>query len=144
MSPKPKTRADIEAILARVRYLDRTFHLLPKGDGWLVRLSYVEADVETGAEELQQSRKWYVSPWSTETEIVETAFACAERSALHVLKEHFTYEGHRIYSPHFSVRARIALCERGEFDRREDARTPKERRPGPAKVERQSAARRLL
>jgi hypothetical protein len=114
-----KTRDEIEAVIARVRYEDRIFTLTPKGDGYLLQLSYYEADVETGKRELQKSRKHYVSPFSTETEIVETAFLCASRSSEHVLREHFTYMGERIYSPHFHVTARLDMCGLERFDKRE-------------------------
>jgi hypothetical protein len=116
-----KTKTEIEAILARVHFLDRRFLLLAKGDGFLLQLAYEEADVERPGSPpvLQKSRKHYVSPWATETEIVETAFLCAERSWLHVLKEHFTYRGRRVYSPHFHVGARLMMCDEGRFDGRE-------------------------
>jgi hypothetical protein len=59
-----------------------------KGDGYPLQLSYREPDVETGEMALQRARKWYVSPWMTETEIVETAFKACRVSSDHVLKEH--------------------------------------------------------
>lgn len=120
---RAKTQGEIEEILAHVSYADRTFELLPKGDGFLLRLFYMEKDVETGKMELQKSRKHYVSPYMTESEIVETAFLCAQRSSEHVLREHFTYQGARIYSPHFHVRERLEICRHQLFDARLPADT---------------------
>ena len=116
---KRKTREEIEAVLAQIKYEDRVFALMPKGDGYLLQLSYYEADVETGTHALQKSRKHYVSPYMTESEIVETAFLCAQRSSEHVLREHFLYKGNRVYSPHFDVAARLNLCVGEAFDKRE-------------------------
>lgn len=113
-----KTKADIERIVKQISFMDRDFRVLEKGDGFLLQLSYYEEDIETGKLELQRARKWYVSPWMTETEIVETAFAACRRSMDHVLKEHFTYKGERVYSPHFDVNARIKMCKDKKFDRR--------------------------
>lgn len=117
---RPLSLADVAEIVGKVRFLDRKFRVLEKGDGFLVQLEYVEADVHTGRPELQRSRKWYVSPWSTETEIVETCFAACQRSMMHVVGEHFTYAGRRVYSPHFTIGGRIELVDAGFFDSRED------------------------
>lgn len=110
----------IRAILDDVKFSDREFLLMRKGDGFLVQMRYLEADIErpdAGPVE-QKTRKWYVSPFMTEGELVETCFAMVCRSQMHVAAEHFTYKGRRVYSPHFDVRARIALCDAGSYDKR--------------------------
>lgn len=114
------TLESIRRILDRVRFLDREFHVMPKGDGFLIQLSYYEADIHTGKREIQKSRKHYVSPWMTVTEIVDTVFYMVMRSQEHVTREHFTYDGIRVQSPHFHINARMtaAACE----DKREDER----------------------
>jgi len=117
-----KTFAEIQAIIGAVKFMDRELRLLEKGDGYLLQLSYQEPDVETGELALQRTRKWYISPWMTETEIVETAFKACRTSMDHVLKEHFLYKGRRVYSPHFTIEARIEACDEGHFDEREDDR----------------------
>ena len=116
---KAKTLEQVKAIVANVSFMDRTFRVLQKGDGFLLQLEYFEADINTGKVEKQRARKWYVSPFSTETEIVETAFKACRTSMEHVLKEHFLYDGARIYSPHFNVRARVMLAEQNDFDGRD-------------------------
>jgi hypothetical protein len=114
-----KTIEEVQAIIESVKFLDRQFRVLPKGDGYLLQLQYMEADIHTNKEELQGSRKWYISPYATESEIVETAFACVQRSMLHVIGEHFLYKGKRVYSPHFSIEERINLCNKDSFDSRD-------------------------
>lgn len=88
----------------------RVFH---KGDGFLVQLTYYEADVERPGSppELQSARKWYVSAHSTDTEIVRTAWKAVLCSLEHRLGEHFTYRGRRVFGPHIDIDAldRIAL-----------------------------------
>lgn len=115
---KRKSFEEVRAIVANVSFMDRTFRVLEKGDGYLLQIQYMEVDIVTGKLEKQSARKWYVSPFSTETEIVETAFKAARVSMDHVLKEHFKYEGVRVYSPHFNVRARMALAEAKDHDGR--------------------------
>ena len=114
-----KTIEEVKAIVEGVQFMDRTFRVLPKGDGYLLQLQYMEADIHTGKEELQSSRKWYISPYATESEIVETAFACVQRSMLHVIGEHFLYKGRRVYSPHFLIEERLNLCDQNNFDSRD-------------------------
>lgn len=117
---KAKTRAEIEEIISRVAFMDRKFRLLDKGDGYLLQLEYYEADIDdpTGPPLLQRSRKWYISPHMTETEIVETAFTMCVRSMYHITREHFTYKGARVYSPHFDIEARLEMAGSKRFDRR--------------------------
>jgi hypothetical protein len=116
----PLTKEDVERIVAGVSFLDRRFRVLEKGDGFLVQLEYDERCVVTGELKLQRARKWYVSPWSTETEVVETCWAAVCRSQMHVAGEHFTYRGRRVYSPHFNVEARVELVDGDRFDAREE------------------------
>jgi len=117
MQPK-KTFADVYNIVMSVQFMDREIRLGNMGNGFFLQVQYMEADVETGVVEKQQARKWYISPYSTESEIVETAFKACRTSMDHVLKEHFLYKGRRIYSPHFDVNARIAMCDARQYDAR--------------------------
>lgn len=114
-----KTIEDVQDIVNEIRFLNRGIIVMPKGDGYLLQICYYEEDVDHPERlVLQQARKWYVSSWATETEIVETAFAACARSMQHVVQENFTYKGRRIYSPHFDVSARIELVDATRYDRR--------------------------
>jgi|SRR5678816_2881123 len=121
MSQPQLSRSDIEKILKDVSFMDRQFLLLDKGDGFLIQMSYMEPDVDhpEAGPVLQKTRKWYVSPFMTETEIVETCWAAAQRSMLHVAGENFKYRNKRVYSPHFDIYARMYLCDHNCFDARE-------------------------
>jgi hypothetical protein len=119
MGGQPKKgMEEVQSIIAGVKFMDRTFRVEPLGQGYFLQVQYMEEDVETGEVALQQARKWYISPYSTETEIVETAFKACRVSMDHVLKEHFLYLGRRVYSPHFDIRARMELCDAKRFDGR--------------------------
>ena len=119
MTQSKKTCADITAIIDNIKFEDREFRLLEKGDGFLFQVWYMEPDVETGKMERQMARKWYISPYATETEIIETVYAACQRSILHSLAERFTYKGRRIYSPHFHIEDRLEMCDRERYDRRD-------------------------
>ena len=126
MSQYKMSRKEVEEILSGVKFMDRTFRLLDKGDGWLLQMQYMEPDIEKPGSEpvLQSTRKWYVSPFMTPSEVVETAWACVCRSMLHVASEHFTYKGRRVYSQHFDVETRIEMCDQYDFDGREPIAQP--------------------
>lgn len=115
---KAKSVHDVRWIISQINFPGRQLWLGVMGDGYYIQVRYFEKDVDTGIEARQHARKWYISPWATETEVVETAYAALCRSALHVVGEHFQYKGRRIYSPHLDVNARLALCESKSFDTR--------------------------
>lgn len=118
MGQPKKTYDEVLEIVGRIEFMDRKVVVSQVGEGYHLQVQYMEVDVDTGKMELQKARKWYISPYSTETEIVETAFKACRTSMDHVLKEHFLYRGRRVYSPHFDINARIAMCDAKQFDGR--------------------------
>lgn len=121
MAQERLTVDKIQAIVNQLSFMDRSFRIMEKGDGFLLQMQYMEPDVEKPGSEpvLQSTRKWYISPFMTESEIVETAWACVQRSMMHVASENFTYKGRRIYSQHFNVDARLETCDANWFDARQ-------------------------
>lgn len=108
----------VRAILADIQIFDRTFKLTPFADhagdevvhGWHLQVCYFEPDIETGKVELQESRQWPITDTMDETAIVDTVFAAVMRSYDHVVKEHFTYKGERVFSPHFTIKQRLSMA----------------------------------
>jgi hypothetical protein len=120
MSQPKKTFQEVQDIIDGIRFRDREFKLMIKGDGFLLQMSYYEPDVtKLGSPPVKQStRKWYISSYSTDSEVVETCFAMVCRSQLHVAGEHFTFHGRQVYSPHFNILKRMELCDLEVFDGR--------------------------
>lgn len=114
---KRKTPKEIEAIVAEVSIgdlYDRPhFRLLQKDDGFLLQFIYFEASVnDPGSEPIEQRcRKWYMSAFSTKTEIVRTAFKAVQASMMHRLGEHFRYRGKQIHSPHLHVDGLLEIAD---------------------------------
>ena len=77
---------------------------------------YDEPDVDTGQTEPQKTRRWFLSPQMTKSEVVQTAFKCVITSAEHRTREWFTYRGRRVFGPHFQVDALWAIA--GQADKR--------------------------
>lgn len=126
MAQQPKTTEEIQSILNNI-----AFTLLPAEDSWEFFLGGVEpknyylqiqfwaTDVETGQRNFQHCRKWIISRFMTETEIVETAWKAVEAAILHEARENFTYHNQRVFSPHFDVKERIRLCVERKFEVRQ-------------------------
>lgn len=72
---------------------------------------YMERDVETGKETMQQTRRWLVSPESTASEVVQTALKCVLTSAEHRVREHFLYKSRAIFGPHYDVDALLKVVD---------------------------------
>ncbi len=106
---------DIKTIIDQVAFKDRLFKLLKKGDGFLLQMQYIETDVLTGKMAKQHTRKWYISPWATESEIVQTALKCVLTSQEHIGREHFKYMGEKVYGPHNNVRDLVELTRAGRL-----------------------------
>lgn len=121
MTTKKQKRLTISEILevlhrvdlGEVLYDRPMFTVQEKGDGYLLQLQYYEADTDTKdtTPVIQKARKWYISPYSTETEIVRTAYKAVKTSLEHRLGEHFTYCGQKIYSPHLSVKTMVNMLK---------------------------------
>jgi hypothetical protein len=114
----------IEALLLMVRLPLRLFprykwRVMAKGDGFLLQLIFVFQDSQSGELEEQRCRKWYVSPHSTDTEVLRTAYKACEAALLHELDEFFLVDGQQIHSPHIDVFEQVRLAKEAERDKRE-------------------------
>lgn len=68
-------------------------------------------------------RKWYLSPYMTYSEVVQTALAAVLAAVEHEAREHFLYRGRAIFGPHFNVARLIELVDLGAVDMRENVET---------------------
>lgn len=94
---------DISEILKEIQCRDYTFICGELGEGFYIQVSYDEPDVDTGVNESQNGRKWYVSSHSVPSEVVQTCLKAVLTSMEHRAREHFLYNGVAIYGPHFSA-----------------------------------------
>lgn len=62
-------------------------------------------------------RKWQLSYYMTETELVLTAFKAWEAAIAHEFHEHFRYRGVQVFDPHRSIQSLLTLD--GQRDTRE-------------------------
>lgn len=53
-----------------------------------------------------RGRKWYISPHSTTSEIVQTAFLALRTAFEHEMREKFTFRGAAVLGPHWDLNER--------------------------------------
>lgn len=109
-----QTEDHIKSIISKVDYLDWKIRLGEMGDGWFIQVQFDAPDSESGLIETQHCRKWYISKWMTDTEVVDTIYAAFERAVLHEFKETFRFDNRAIYNPHTSTEARYESCIKTE------------------------------
>lgn len=113
VDPLEETERAILDVLAGVTYKNWRckLHRDPQRAGALyLQWSFTSECCKTGVKGPQFSRKWYLSQWMTESEIVQTAFKAALTAEEHECREFFKYLGHRVFNPHIHVRALMDVC----------------------------------
>lgn len=67
---------------------------------------------KTGQPELQHGRKWYLSEFMTDDEIIKTAFAAFERFVAHEAKEGFKIDGKVPFNPHTDFEELLRISDK--------------------------------
>lgn len=109
---------EIKLIVADIHYQDYTIEVFEKNGVPYLQGRYLEPDIVTGDPTDQHTRKWMLSEHMVESEIVQTALLLALTSAEHRVREHFKYQGQRVFSPHFDVKAFQQLSRDKRFEYR--------------------------
>lgn len=77
-----------------------------------LQAEYEDPDTITGINTLQRTRRWFLSPEMTKSEIVSTVFKCVNTSLEHRCREWFLYRGKAVFGPHFDVDDLYAIADR--------------------------------
>ena len=99
------TAHDIRCILYdNISFPGYAFELCEEArNKWYIKATFFCPDAETGKTIQHSTRKWYVSPHMTQSEIVQTCFKLCLTSMEHEVRENFKYSGRPIFGPHFDV-----------------------------------------
>lgn len=60
---------------------------------------------QTGDDYRWHGRKWFLSIYMTDSEVIQTCWLAAKTAMEHELREKFRWEGECIFRPHFNIRA---------------------------------------
>ena len=116
--------AELRVLVATCQFEQYTFVVTDGHGGIHLQATYLEADIVTGKQEQQFTRKWLLSPAMTRSEVVQTCFKLVMTSMEHRAREGFTYRGKRVFGPHFDVEALWQICADRRFDVRPKEETP--------------------
>lgn len=92
----------IKDLLARITYKNWSFLSDIMGNGCYLQ---TVLDVCDEGGERWKGRKWYVSNFMTDPEIVNTAFLAVMTAEEHETRESFLFDDAAIYGPHLSLEA---------------------------------------
>lgn len=113
----PKDLRDkLEAIINRVEYKDWDFQVTLDESRPMLQIVFNDTDIDDNSDELvqQKSRKYVLSPYMTDSEVIQTALLATIKAEQHETREHFMYKGKRIFGPHLSVDARVDLVREAQ------------------------------
>lgn len=100
-----QTLKTIKQLVARIKYKDWEFRIIAKDKNTiLIQPQFKGADSDTGKIELQRCRKWYISKYMCDSEIIRTCFLAIQQAEEHELCEHFKFDGQAIYTPHLNLK----------------------------------------
>lgn len=110
--------SEMRQIVSECKFHDYMFHVEIDGRGAIyLQANYVEDDVDTLTPEVQRTRRWFLSPQMTKSEIVQTAFKCVLTSMEHRTREWFRYQGRAVFGPHFNIDVLWEACGHKEDHR---------------------------
>lgn len=112
-----RSAQSIRTIVDRLSYPGFEFRLgTSRTEVWLQIVCKDGVNTVTGESEMWKGRKWKLSYYATDTEIVQTAWAAVERALIHEASELFKYKGVAIYNRHLSVDLLAALASRPDAE----------------------------
>lgn len=96
---------DMQLLLDFIKYKDWEFLVKLDGERPYLQLRFVDSG------RLWMSRKWFLSPFMTKSEIVQTALKAVLTAEEHEARERFTFMDRAVFSPHIDVYKLWHACE---------------------------------
>lgn len=97
-----QTKESLEKFVSEFEFNDWNFNLKFKNDGPYLQITFMASDNMNPDSELslQSCRKWMLSYYMTDDEVVGTAWKAVEAAVLHEAREQFKWKDEPIYRPH--------------------------------------------
>lgn len=115
-----QTLKSIKALVNDIKFNDWAFLVKTKGDTPYLQIKFVAPDSFTGEPAMQSCRKWQLSYFMCDEEVVSTAYKAMLAAVEHEAREQFTWRGEAIYRPHYDIYELHKLSARNAVDKRED------------------------
>lgn len=98
-----QTKTSIQELIKRIEYKDWVFKVEDRADCFTLQIVFKDKCIVTGEIEEQYCRKWFLSKYMTDNEIIRTAFTAVEKAEYHELCEKFKFDNKLINNPHLDV-----------------------------------------
>lgn len=82
------------------------------GTRLFMQVMYRTVCTKTGKEEYFRGRKWYLSQYMTEDEVIKTAYAAFEAAVKHEVMEGFKVDGIILFNPHINYEELLTVSHR--------------------------------
>jgi RNA binding exosome subunit len=115
------TNEDLLYTLSKIVFRDWQFHTGTMGSGFYIQPSFMAKDRNTQEMKGHHGRKWYVSRYSTDSEVVQTAFKAIVTALEHEAREEFTFRGVAVFGPHFDLNGVVDAVYYGHFKEKKRA-----------------------
>jgi hypothetical protein len=100
-------RSEVEQIVDLIEFRDWQFRLGNLGDGFYLQVAFPGSDTDTGRPVFCKGRKWFISRFATQEEVVKTCWLAVEVAQRHEAMEDFKFDQVAIFHPHTGL---DALC----------------------------------
>jgi len=106
---KKKTEKDFKQLLTLVDFKGLEFIVTSQQDIQRGNQFFLHVHCPGGIDNVTgnllawNGRKWRISPWMTDTEVVATAFKAVLTATEHEVREKFLFKGKAVYDSHISV-----------------------------------------
>lgn len=108
----PKNIHDFAVILARIEFQNWKFFVDMDGDRCYLQLRFQQPCTKGTHQRSWTGRKWLLSPYMTDSEVVTTAFKAVITATEHETRELFKYKGKAIFGPHIDVEELYAIADK--------------------------------
>lgn len=109
MSQPGRNAAELRAIVDRCTYPGFKFEVHQKDFTTYLQIVGAGPDNVTGEPITWNGRKWLLSHYMTDTEIVQTCWAAVQRALLHEASEVFRFDDAAIFDRHLSVHRLVEM-----------------------------------
>lgn len=97
--------------------LDKPFTILIEadkrgGDRIYLQVQYDSRCTKTGELDTWKGRKWYLSEFMTDDEVVKTAYCAFEAAVKHEVMEGFKVDGKILFNPHIDFEELLAISNK--------------------------------
>ena len=103
--------SELTELLSVIEFHDWEFRCGTLGDGYYIQVQFKAPDTCTNQEADWNGRKWYVSKFATQDEVVLTCFKAVMTAVEHETREHFLFHGKAIFNPHPDVGMLLKLAD---------------------------------